>query len=106
MKHPGEQGRGDSLLSLDDLPAGFDVQHDAVKEFNLFVTCLVDEDLPYILKFVGEDNLVIGSDYTHADQSMERHFQDELRARADRGELTTTAANKMLYDNPKRLYGL
>ena len=106
LKHPGEQGRSEGLLSLDDLPANFDVQRDAMREFNLFVTCLVDEDLPYILKFAGEDNLVVGSDYTHADQSMERHFQDELRARVAKGELTTAAVNKMLYDNPKRLYGL
>lgn len=106
LKHPGEQARSEALLSLDELPAGLEVQRDAMREFNLFVTCLVDEDLPYILKFAGEDNLVVGSDYTHADQSMERHFQDELRARVEKGELTTAAVNKMLYDNPKRLYGL
>jgi len=94
------------MLTREHLPANFEVQRDTMREFNLFVTCLVDEDLPYILKFVGEDNMVVGSDYTHADQSMERHFQDELRARAERGEITTTAVNKMLYDNPKRLYGL
>ena len=106
LKHPGEQDRSEALLTPDDLPAGFEVQRDAMREFNLFVTCLVDEDLPYILKFAGEDNLVVGSDYTHADQSMERHFQDELWARAEKGEITTAAVNKMLYDNPRRLYGL
>jgi len=106
LTHPGEQARNERLLSLEDLPAGFDVQRDAMRAFNLFVTILVDEDLPYILKFAGEDNLVVGSDYTHADQSMERHFQDELWARVEKGEMSATAVNKMLYDNPKRLYRL
>ena len=106
LKHPGENPRGKELLGLEDLPDGFDLQRDSMKEFNLFVTCLVDEDLPYILKFTGEDNLVVGSDYTHADQSMERDFQDELRGRADNSEIIVSAVDKMLYDNPKRLYGL
>ena len=76
------------------------------RRVGLFVTCLVDEDLPYILKFAGEDNIVVGSDYTHADQSQERHFQDALQARVNAGELSQHAVDKILCDNPKRLYGL
>src|SRR5215813_4951989 len=40
-----------------------------------------DEDLRQILKFSGEDNLMIGSDYTHNDQSMEQDFPRLLQAR-------------------------
>ena len=40
----------------------------------MYVTCQVDEDLPYILKVAGEDNLMVGSDYTHRDPSMEYEF--------------------------------
>ena len=98
--------RSEAHLTLDDLPEGFDMKLDALREFNLFVTCQVDEDLPYILKCVGEDNLIVGSDYTHGDLSQQRHFQDELRARAEKGEITTSAVEKMLSDNPRRLYGL
>jgi len=76
------------------------------RDYRLYVACEVDEDLPYILKYVGEDNLIVGSDYTHADQSMERHFQDELWGRVKNGDLTAGVVDKMLYDNPKRLYGL
>ena len=61
--------------------------------------------MPYILKFAGEDNIVVGSDYTHADQSQERNFQEALRTRADAGEITHAAVDKMLYDNPKRPTG-
>jgi len=106
LRHTGEQQRAEGQLTLNDLPAGFEIQRDLMREWNLFVTILVDEDLPYILKYAGEDNLIVGSDYTHADQSMERHFQDELWARVKNGDLTAGAVDKMLYDNPKRLYGL
>ena len=106
LDHPGAQGPSSTTLSFADIPDGFNALHDMLREWNLFVTCLVDEDLPYILKFAGEDNLVVGSDYTHADQSQERNFQEALRSRADAGEITHAAVDKMLYDNPKRLYGL
>lgn len=76
------------------------------KENRMYVTCQVDEDLPYILKTVGEDNLMVGSDYTHRDPSMELEFRKELEARADRGELPKSAVQKILYDNPKTFYGL
>ena len=41
----------------------------------MYVTCQVDEDLPYILKVAGEDSLMVGSDYTHRDSSMEYEFR-------------------------------
>lgn len=106
LDHPGSAGPSPRQLSYADLPEGFDTLHDTLRELNIFVTCLVDEDLPYILKFVGEDNMVVGSDYTHADQSQERNFQDALAARVAAGEITQTAVDKMLSDNPNRLYGM
>jgi predicted TIM-barrel fold metal-dependent hydrolase len=72
----------------------------------IYVTCQVDEDLPYILKYVGEDNLIVGSDYTHRDPSMELEFRKLLQERADRGEIPRPAVDKILYDNPKAFYGL
>jgi predicted TIM-barrel fold metal-dependent hydrolase len=106
LDHPGSQGPSATTLNFDDIPEGFDILKDLFKAYNIFVTCLVDEDLPYILKFIGEDNILVGSDYTHADQSQEVNFQAALRARADAGEISHAAVEKMLYDNPKRLYGL
>jgi predicted TIM-barrel fold metal-dependent hydrolase len=75
-------------------------------ENRVYITCQVDEDLPYILKTVGEDNLMVGSDYTHRDPSMELGFRQELEARADKGDLSRSVVQKILYDNPKRFYGL
>ncbi|HSE87613.1 MAG TPA: amidohydrolase family protein [Candidatus Binatia bacterium] len=76
------------------------------KDNRVYVTCQVDEDLPNILKYVGEDNLIVGSDYTHRDPSMELEFRKLLQQRADDGEIPQAAVQKILYDNPKTFYGL
>jgi predicted TIM-barrel fold metal-dependent hydrolase len=76
------------------------------KDNRVYVTCQVDEDLPTILKYVGEDNLIVGSDYTHRDPSMELEFRNLLQQRADEGEIPQAAVQKILYDNPKAFYGL
>jgi len=76
------------------------------KDNRVYITCQVDEDLPYILKYVGEDNLLVGSDYTHRDPSMELEFRAILQQRADNGEIPRPAVQKILYDNPKAFYGL
>jgi len=46
------------------------LESNVFKQNRIYITCQVDEDLPYILKHVGEDNLMVGSDYTHRDPSM------------------------------------
>lgn len=76
------------------------------RENRIYITCQVDEDLPYILQYVGEDNLIVGSDYTHRDPSMELEFRRLLQERADKGEIPRAAVQKILYDNPKAFYGL
>jgi len=76
------------------------------KDNRVYITCQVDEDLSYILKCVGEDNLMVGSDYTHRDPSMELEFRKELQARADKGDIPQSAVQKILYENPKTFYGL
>ena len=86
--------------------ARYTLDADLMKSNRMYVTCQVDEDLPYIVKVAGEDNLMIGSDYTHRDQSMEFEFPRLLRERADRGEISPSAVQKILYDNAKTFYGL
>jgi hypothetical protein len=84
----------------------FDVQDDLFKANRIYVTCQVDEDLPMILRYIGEDNLLIGSDYTHQDQSQEHGFVRQLQARADAEDIPDSAVRKIVYDNPKAFYGL
>jgi predicted TIM-barrel fold metal-dependent hydrolase len=76
------------------------------RDNHIYITCQVDEDLPYILQYVGEDNLIVGSDYTHRDPSMELEFRALLQKRADNGEIPQAAVQKILYDNPKAFYAL
>lgn len=82
------------------------LENNIFKDNRIYITCQVDEDLPSILKYVGEDNLIVGSDYTHRDPSMELEFRALLEQRAAQGEIPKSAVGKILYDNPKALYGL
>ena len=72
----------------------------------IYASCEVDEDFPMLLRYISEDNLIVGSDYGHNDPSMELEFRTLLQQRADRGEIPKTAVEKILYDNPKAFYGL
>jgi predicted TIM-barrel fold metal-dependent hydrolase len=69
----------------------------------LFVACQTDDDLPYVLKYAGEDSLMIGSDYGHADNASELLA---LRRLKEKGELEPRVIDKILFHNPARFYGL
>lgn len=74
-----------------------------LRENRIYVACQTDDDLSYVLQYAGEDNLVIGSDYGHADTSSEL---EALRKLKQQGELSSNAISKILDDNPRRLYSL
>src|SRR5262245_26161767 len=77
-----------------------------LEENRFFVTCQVDEDLPYILRFTGENHLMAGSDYSHSDAAREGNFPARIQEWAERGLISSEAARKILYDNPKTCYRL
>lgn len=77
--------------------------HGLLREKRFFVACETDDDLPGILQFAGEDNLVIGSDYGHNDTASEL---DALRHLKSKGEVPPRVIDKILYDNAKSLFGL
>jgi predicted TIM-barrel fold metal-dependent hydrolase len=79
---------------------------DIVRLNKFYITCQVDEDLAYIMQSTGEDHLIVGSDYTHADASGEMDFARLLQERADRGDIPQSAVQKIAYDNGRALYGL
>ena len=70
---------------------------------HMYVACQTNDDLPHIISYVGEDNLVIGSDYGHDDTSTEL---EALRTLGDSGVVDQRVVEKMLDDNPRRLYGI
>jgi predicted TIM-barrel fold metal-dependent hydrolase len=61
------------------------------------------DDLPYIISKVGDDNLVIGTDYGHHDQATEI---DAMRLMRDEGKLPEQTVNKILDANARAFYGL
>jgi predicted TIM-barrel fold metal-dependent hydrolase len=79
------------------------MRNDVLRENRLYVACQTDDDLPYVLKYAGEDNLVMGTDYGHADTTAELRALSSLRETA---EVDSKVANKILDDNARALYGL
>ncbi len=69
----------------------------------LYVACQTDDDLPYVLRYAGEHNLVSGTDYGHADTSSELEALQRLRERED---VPPAVIDKILDANARALYGL
>lgn len=81
----------------------FDSPPELFRRYRLFVACEADEDIPYLIKYTGEDNMVIGSDYGHTDPSFEPELAQTIRSRED---LTPRVADKILCENARQLYAL
>jgi hypothetical protein len=73
------------------------------KEFRIYITAQTDDDFPYVLKYAGEDNIVIGTDYGHTDASSE---VDAIEVFRKNSEVSDTVKKKILDDNPRTAYGL
>ena len=76
---------------------------DILKDHNIWVACQTADDLGYVLECVGDDNIVIGTDYGHNDTATEI---DALRTLREAGTVGPSSADKILSANPKRLYAL
>lgn len=72
----------------------------------IYVACQSQDDLAYLLRFGLQDQLLVGTDYTHADQSAELRALDRVERQAEIGVITVDAARKILDENPRRFYGL
>jgi predicted TIM-barrel fold metal-dependent hydrolase len=81
----------------------FSSDADMFREYRIFVACEADEDVNYIARYTGEEQLVIGSDYGHQDPSEERQLVAAMRARED---IPRALTDKILFENPKLLYPL
>ena len=76
---------------------------EVLRKNKIWVACQTDDDLPYVLKYSGDDMLVIGTDYGHNDTSSEILALRKLR---EDGTVPTPVVNKILDDNARALYGL
>src|SRR5262249_54558856 len=62
---------------------GWKLKDHMLRDNRMYVACQQNDDLPYVLTYAGEDNLVVGTDYGHADTSSDLHAIHELLARED-----------------------
>lgn len=74
-----------------------------LSQSRFYVGCETSDDLPYIIPIAGEDNLVIGTDYGHADSATELNA---LNGVLKNSRLNTSVAGKIVGGNAKALYGL
>jgi predicted TIM-barrel fold metal-dependent hydrolase len=70
---------------------------------NIFVACQLSDDIAYLLDYAGAGQLVIGTDYGHADSATEIEAMRKLRAD---GALPPEVVDGILETNPRALYGL
>jgi uncharacterized protein len=79
------------------------VAQSLLRDNRIYVACQTTDDFPYVVEYAGEDNITVGTDYGHADYSNDiEAIQTLMRG----GKITPSLGQKILGDNPKRLYGL
>jgi predicted TIM-barrel fold metal-dependent hydrolase len=83
--------------------AGKVVPHDLLAQKNIFVTAENDDDIGYVISQVGEDCLMLGTDYGHPDAASDVQAMRTLRERSD---ISDSAKQKLISDNARRLYAL
>lgn len=82
---------------------GKPLKQNILRDNRMYVACQTNDDLPHIIKYVGEDNLVIGTDYSHTDSSSELEALQRLK----QDERISPEARRKIYDdNARALYGL
>lgn len=74
-----------------------------LRDNRIYVACQTSDDFAYVIEYAGEDNLIVGTDYGHADYSNDI---EALQTLACGGKISPSLAQKILADNPKILYGL
>ena len=74
-----------------------------LRQSRFFVGCESSDDLPYIMEIAGEDNLVVGTDYGHADSASELRALDGV---LQNSKLSLSVAEKITGGNARALYSL
>ena len=82
------------------------LKEDFLRANRFYATCQTSDDIPYLMRFGAADNLMIGTDYTHADQSGVIDALDFVERLGEDGEIPMATAHKILDTNPRAFYGL
>jgi len=67
----------------------------------VFVSCAMDDDLPYIIGKNGDDFLVTATDFPHGDAFRQDQLANGLKTR---GDLSDATMERILSANPQRLF--
>lgn len=86
--------------------ASYDFKTEFLAHNRFYVTCDTEDDIPHLLNFGAEDYLMIGTDYSHVDQSAEMRAHSVILDMAERGDFSMTVAAKIVGDNARTFYGL
>lgn len=74
-----------------------------MQAYRLYVACQSDDDLPYVLKYTGEDNMLMGTDYGHHDHAADL---EGLRNLQSTGGISERVYTKIVDANPRAAYAL
>ncbi len=94
------RGTGIGLRRPDDNTA---VDRHLLANRNLYVSCQMEDDLPYLMPYAGDGNLIVGTDYGHLDIGADLGAFDAIASRAD---LDPEVARRITDSNGRRLHGI
>ncbi len=80
-----------------------EIPENIMRDYRIYVTCQNDDDIDWVLRYAGEHNLVIGTDYGHFDPSTEIDAINLLR---NTESLSPASVENILSTNPKALYAI
>jgi predicted TIM-barrel fold metal-dependent hydrolase len=83
--------------------AGRTFPENIFEEYKVYVTCQTNDDVPYILRYAGDHQLVIGTDYGHTDPSSAVTALKEFKQMEG---IDGSIKERILSHNAKALYGL
>ncbi len=83
--------------------AGRKWPEDGFAAFRTWVACMTNEDMHLVMKYAGEDRILIGTDYGHTDTSAE---VDAIQVFQRTSGLDPRVVKKVLEDNPGELYAI
>ena len=83
----------------------FELGADLIRDSRFFIAIDPIEDISHVLTLGTEDNLMIGSDYTHFDTSAQPDALQQVQRWVEQGRISDTVAHKILEHNPTAFYG-
>lgn len=82
---------------------GRELPKNPMQVYRLYVACQSDDDLPYVLKYTGENNMLMGTDYGHHDHAADL---EGLRNLKIAGGISESVYTKIVDANPRAAYAL